>query len=176
MADTKVKTGKVRFSYAHVFEPTSMQEGQDKKYSVSILIPKTDTATITRIKAAIEEAKELGKGKWNNVIPKNLKTPLRDGDEEREGDEAYAGHFFIGANSTMKPGIVDKDRQPIISADEFYSGCFGRASINFYAYNASGSKGIAAGLNNLQKLEDGARLSGGGASAADDFGDDDDLL
>ena len=100
--------------------------------------------------------------------------PLRDGDEDKD-DEAYEGTMFFSASSNRKPQIVDEDVQPILDRDEFYSGCYGRASINFYLFDVSGSKGIAAGLNNLQKLEDGEHLGGGGSSAEDDFGDDDDL-
>ena len=171
----KVITGRVRFSYANVFEPTAIEEGQTPKYNISILIDKSDKKTIDKINAAIEEAKEEGKKKWGGTIPKKLKLPLRDGDEEREEDEAYQGHFFINANSTKKPGIVDADLNPIMDKDEFYSGCYGRASINFYPFDA-GNKGIAVGLNNLQKMEDGERLAGG-SSAEDDFGsDEDDLL
>lgn len=172
----KVITGRVRFSYANVFEPTAIEEGQTPKYNISILIDKSDKKTIDKINAAIEEAKEEGKKKWGGTIPKKLKLPLRDGDEEREEDEAYQGHFFINANSTKKPGIVDADLNPIMDKDEFYSGCYGRASINFYPFDAAGNKGIAVGLNNLQKMEDGERLAGG-SSAEDDFGsDEDDLL
>lgn len=177
---TKVITGKVRFSYANVFEPTAMQDGQKPKYSVSIIISKSDTKTVEAIKKAIEAAKEAGKSKIadkNGKIPVNLKTPLRDGDEERPDDPAYENSYFINANSERKPGIVDTDLNPIMSRDDFYSGCYGRASINFYAFNVN-SKGIACGLNNLQKLEDGERLAGG-SSAEEDFGGDnavDDLM
>lgn len=177
---TKVITGKVRFSYANVFEPTAMQDGQIPKYNVSIIISKSDTKTVEAIKKAIEAAKEAGKRKIadkNGKIPVNLKTPLRDGDEERPDDPAYENSYFINANSERKPGIVDRDLNPIMSRDDFYSGCYGRASINFYAFNVN-SKGIACGLNNLQKLEDGERLAGG-SSAEEDFGGDnvvDDLM
>lgn len=177
---TKVITGKVRFSYANVFEPTAMQDGQIPKYNVSIIISKSDTKTVEAIKKAIEAAKEAGKSKIadkNGKIPVNLKTPLRDGDEERPDDLAYENSYFINANSERKPGIVDRDLNPIMSRDDFYSGCYGRASINFYAFNVN-SKGIACGLNNLQKLEDGERLAGG-SSAEEDFGGDnavDDLM
>lgn len=177
---TKVITGKVRFSYANVFEPTTMQDGQMPKYNVSIIISKSDTKTVEAIKKAIEAAKEAGKSKIadkNGKIPVNLKTPLRDGDEERPDDPAYENSYFINANSERKPGIVDRDLNPIMSRDDFYSGCYGRASINFYAFNAN-LKGIACGLNNLQKLEDGERLAGG-SSAEEDFGGDnavDDLM
>ena len=153
---TKVITGLVRFSYAHVFEPQAAAEGADKKYSVSLLIPKEDTKTIEKIEAAIEAATEAGKAKFGGKIPKVLKLPLRDGDEEKE-DEIYEGMFFVNATSASKPGIVDKDLNDIIDKDEFYSGCWGRASVNFYAFNVSGNKGIACGLNNVQKLKEGAR-------------------
>lgn len=172
MSSTKVITGLVRFSYAHVHEPHAMNEGDDPKYSVSVIIPKSDTATIEKIKAAIEAAKEEGKHKkFEGKIPANIKQPLKDGDIERPDDAPYENSFFIGANSDRKPEIVDVDREPLMTKDEFYSGCYGRVSINFYPYNAGGVKGIAAGLGNIQKLRDGEKLSGG-SSAAEDFGDD----
>lgn len=170
---TKVVTGKVRFCYANVFEPTAMNEGDTPKYNICVLIPKSDTATIDKIKKAIEAAKEAGKAKLadkNGRIPANLKLPLRDGDEERPDDPAFEDHYFINANSMRQPSIVDRSLNPIMSRDEFYPGCYGRASINFYAFNVS-SKGIAAGLNNLQKLEDGEMLAGS-STAEEDFGGD----
>lgn len=172
---TKVITGKVRFSYAHVFEPTSMEEGKEKKYSVSIIIPKSDKVTLAKIEAAIQVAIEEGKGKFGGKIPTNLKLPLRDGDAERPDDEAYENSMFLSASSNRKPGLVDEDLNPIMNRDDFYSGCYGRASLNFYAYNVN-SKGVAVGLNNLQKTEDGLRLSGGGSTAEEDFGAEDDML
>lgn len=178
---TKVVTGKVRFCYVNVFEPTAMNEGDTPKYNICVLIPKSDTATIDKIKKAIEAAKEAGKVKLadkNGRIPANLKLPLRDGDEERPDDPAFEDHYFINANSMRQPSIVDRSLNPIMSRDEFYSGCYGRASISFYAFNVS-SKGIAAGLNNLQKLEDGEMLAGG-STAEEDFGGenewDDDIM
>ena len=168
---TKVVTGKVRFCYTHVFEPSAMSEGDTPKYSVCILIPKTDTKTVEKINKAIEAAKELGKATIadkNGRIPNSLKTPLRDGDDERGDDPAFEGMYFINANSTRKPGLVDAELNPIMDKGEFYSGCYGRASLNFYAYNVQ-SKGIAAGLNNLQKLSEGEPLAGG-STAEEDFG------
>ena len=178
---TKVVTGKVRFCYVNVFEPTALNEGDTPKYNICILIPKSDTKTLGAINKAIEAAKVAGKAKLadkNGKIPSTIKLPLRDGDEERGDDPAFEGMMFVNANSTRKPSIVDKDLNPIMSQEEFYSGCYGRASINFYAFNVQ-SKGIAAGLNNLQKLEDGEQLAGG-SSAEEDFGGenqwDDDLM
>lgn len=168
---TKVITGKVRFCYAHVFEPVTMNDGDNPKYNISILIPKSDKKTLDKINKAIEAAKQAGKAKIadkNGKIPSTIKIPLRDGDEERSDDPVYANCYFINASSTRKPSIVDANLDQIIDKEEFYSGCYGRASINFYAFNVQ-SKGIAAGLNNLQKLEDGERLEGG-SSAEDDFG------
>lgn len=178
---TRIITGKVRFSYANVFQPTAIDEGQTPKYNIAILIPKTDKKTLTAIDKAVQNAIAAGStklGDKNGKVNKaTLKLPLRDGDVDRPEEEAYAGHMFFNASSTRKPGIVDADRLEIISPDEFYSGCYGRASINFYAFNASGNKGIAAGLQNLQKLADGERLDGSTA-AEDDFADDweDDLM
>lgn len=168
-ASTKVVTGEVRFSYAHVFEPASI-EGSEPKYSVSILIDKKDKKTLERIKAAIEAAKQAGLSKFGGKVPANLKLPVRDGDTEREDDPVYAGKYFINANAKTKPGLVDKGGSPIIDTTEFYSGCYGHASITFYAFNTSGNKGIAAGLNNIMKTRDGEML-GGRASAEDDFAD-----
>jgi len=174
MSETKVVTGKVRFSYAHVFEPKAIEEGQTPKYSVSLIIPKKDKATLAKINEAIAAALEEGKTKkFGGKLPAVWKNPLRDGDAERPDDENYAGAFFINANSTNKPGLVDANTNAIINKEDFYSGCYGRASVNFYAFNTSGNKGVACGLNNLQKLEDGERLGGGASTAEEDFGSDD---
>lgn len=163
---TKFVTGKVRFSYAHVFQPAETPNGA-MKYSVSVLIPKSDKETVDRFNKAFADTKQANATFWGPTIPKTLKGGLRDGDEEKS-DEVYAGHYFFNANSNEKPGIVDADLNPIIDQSEFYSGCYGRASITMYPYDTSGSKGIAFGLNNVQKLEDGDKL-GGGSSAASDF-------
>lgn len=175
---TRLTTDKVRFSYAHVWEPAAIEEGQEKKFSVALIIPKSNKDLVDKIKKAIEAAKQEGKAKWGGKIPSNLKMPLRDGDEERPDDEAYKDSYFINANSTRRPEIVDKKVEAILDKDEFYSGCYGRASINFFAFNAAGNKGVACGLGNLQKLADGERLSGG-TTAEEDFGsfedEDDDL-
>ena len=175
---TKVITGvNTRWSYANVWEPKSINGGAPK-YSVSLIIPKSDTATINKIKAAIQAAYEEGQSKLkgnSKSVPAltTLKTPLRDGDLERPDDEAYANSYFINANSPQAPGIVDADRQPILERGEVYSGVYGRASISLYAFNSNGNKGIACGLNNLQKLRDGEPL-GGRSRAEDDFATEDD--
>ena len=175
---TKVITGpQTRWSYANVWNPKAINGGTPK-YSVSLIIPKNDTKTIEKIKAAIEAAYAEGQAKLKgtgNSVPalSAIKTPLRDGDLERPDDEAYKNAYFINANSPTAPGIVDADRQPIIETSEVYSGVYGRASINFFAFNSNGNRGIACGLNNLQKIRDGEPL-GGKARAEDDFATDED--
>lgn len=170
---TKVVTGLVRFSYLHVWEAVAIDEGGDKKYSVSLIIPKSDKATLKKINAAIDAAKEAGKTtKFEGKIPTaKFKTPLRDGDEERPEDDAYANSFFLNATSKTKPGVVDKDVNEILNQDEVYSGCFGRASVTFFPFNTKGNKGIACGLNHIQKIKDGEPM-GGRSSAESDFGGD----
>ncbi len=178
---TKVVTGEIRLSYAHLFEAYAHEDGQEPKYSTAVLIPKSDKKTIDKINKAVEAAKLAGKSKLekNGKIPANLKTPLRDGDEERPDDEEYAGHYFLNASSKTRPGVVDQNLNRIIDSEEVYSGCYARVSLNFYAFAVSGNKGIACGLNNVQKLRDGDYL-GGRSKAEDDFdavdSDDDDLL
>ncbi|MCI6921466.1 MAG: DUF2815 family protein [Lachnospiraceae bacterium] len=156
-----------RLSYAHIWEPDSVN-GSEPKYSVSCIIDKDDKDTITKIQKAIELAKEEGKGKWGGKIPANLKTPLRDGDIDRPEDEAYAGCMFLNANSRQAPQVVDKKVQPVLDQSEVYSGCYGRVSVTFYAYNSNGNKGVAAGLGNVQKLKDGEPL-GSRVNAKDEF-------
>lgn len=166
---TRVVTGEVRLSYAHLFESQSIQ-GSKPKYSVSLIIPKSDRETISKIERAIDAAIEAGIGKFGGKRPNKaaLKLPLRDGDTERD-DEAYAGCLFVNANSTLPPEVVDQDLNPVLSPAEVYSGCYARVSLNFYAFNTNGNRGIACGLGNVQKLRDGEPLGGGRTSAADDF-------
>lgn len=178
----KVITGpNTRWSYANVWEPKSINGGAPK-YSVSLIIPKSDKTTVDKINAAIKAAYEEGQSKLKGngrSVPalSAIKTPLRDGDLERPDDEAYANSYFINANSPSAPGIVDADRNTIIDRSEVYSGVYGRASISLYAFNSNGNKGIACGLNNLQKIRDGEPL-GGKSRAEDDFATDvdDDFL
>lgn len=172
---TRVVTGPMtRLSYANVWEPKSIN-GSQPKYSVSLIIPKKDTETVEKIKAAIRAAYEEGQGKLKgngrSVPPlESLKTPLRDGDKDRPDDENYRGCWFINANSSQRPSIVDRNCQEIFDHSEVYSGVYGRVSINFYAYSVNGNRGIACGLGNIQKIRDGEPL-GGKPSAKSDFDD-----
>lgn len=178
----KVITGpNTRWSYCNVWEAKAIQGGTPK-FSVSLIIPKSDVRTVERVKAGIQAAYEDGQGKLKgngrSVPPlASLKTPLRDGDIERPDDPAYKGCYFINANSTNRPEVVDADLNPITVRSEVYSGVYGRVSISFFAFNSNGNKGIACGLNNLMKVRDGEPL-GGRSSAAMDFAneEDDDML
>ena len=171
-----------RLSYAHVWTPRLEEDGTPGKFSASLLIPKSDTATIKKIQAAVEAAKKEGKstlaGK-NGAIPNNIHLPLRDADEEGRADEAYEGMMFLNATSKRKPQIVDRHVEKIYDEEEVYSGCYCNVTVNFYAYSNNGNKGIAAGLNNIQKVRDGERLSGG-SNATEDFDviedDDEEML
>ncbi|MGG4397215.1 DUF2815 family protein [Paenibacillus thiaminolyticus] len=179
---TKLVTGKVRLSYANVWEPEADDYG-NLFYSTAILIPKEDKVTLSKYKSIIEALKEQAKAKYGGKLPKDFHTPLRDGDEEaEEKGEAYVGHYFFNAKSKNKPGIakpIGKDPstgktkfQEITDTTEVYSGCYAKVSINFYLFDQKGNKGIAAGLNNIVKVQDGDFL-GGRSSVNDDFGDED---
>jgi hypothetical protein len=172
---TKVKTGKIRFSYVNVFQPRAISEGQEPKYSVCILIPKTDKVTLKKITAAIEAARLNSASRFNGKVPEHLKSPLHDGDKPMPNGGEYgpecAGHYVLNASTKQKPGIVDINVLSIIDSTEFYSGCYGRVTVNFFPYNTSGNKGVGCGLNNIQKLEDGEPL-GSRTRAEDDFEDE----
>ena len=159
--NTTVRTGLVRLSYEHLWEPVAVNDGDDKKYSASFIIPKSDKKTNKMIEDAIEAALETGvSSKWGVKRPKNLKLPLRDGDEERD-DAAYENSMFVNANCTTKyrPFIVDREKRPITDEDAVYSGCYGLAVINFYAFDSNGNRGVACGLSGFMKVRDGEPMS-----------------
>ena len=176
----KVITGKdTRLSYEHVWEPASINGGT-LRYSACVMIPKSDTVSVERVRKAIDAAYHDGEGKLKgsgkSVPPMSaIKLPLRDGDLERPDDPAFAGMWFVNANSDRAPGIVDRNGVTLLDRNEVYSGCYCRVSLTFFAFNSNGNRGIACGLNNLQKVKDGEHL-GGRVSAEAEFGalDDDD--
>lgn len=162
-----------RLSYAHVWEPN-----EDGKYSTALIID-PDEKLLEKIETATKNAMIEGKSKLANKagkIPSNIKVPLRNADEEGIEDEAYAGKYFMNASTKQKPQIVDRRKNGIKDESEVYSGCYCNVSVNFYAFAVEGNKGIACGLNNIQKVKDGDRLSGGSSADADfeDLGDDED--
>ncbi|MBW8383978.1 MAG: DUF2815 family protein [Youngiibacter sp.] len=173
---TLVITGKARLTFPHLFTPYAKELGQEAKYSVTILVPKSDVLTRQKIDAAIMAATQAGIAKsWNGVKPPILATPVHDGDGVRPSDgQPFApeckGHWVFTASSKQQPQVVDTGLNPIMAQSEIYSGVYARVSVNFFPYNASGKKGIGCGLNNVQKLEDGEPL-GGRTTALSDFGD-----
>ena len=172
--DTSVRIGEVRFSYTAVFQPKKNDDGTPSKYGVCIIIPKEDTETVNLVKEAIDAAKQRGKlEKWGGKIPANVKSCLRDGDIDREDDEAFAGCYFLNASSRNKPGVKvleDGVVSDALDEEDFYSGCYGAVTLDFFPYESSGHTGVGAGLNNVIKTRDGERLSGG-RSADEDFAD-----
>ena len=180
---TKVVTGKVRFSFVNIFEPRASQDGGDPKYSVTLLIPKSDKATMGKIKEAMEEARQNFCAKnGSSALPAKPSNTLHDGDGQKDNGDEYGpeckGHYVMTVSSKDRPVIVDAARNEILDRTEVYSGCYGRAAINFYGYNSHGKKGISAGLLSVQKLSDGEPF--GTRGSADDFDDDyedeDDIL
>ena len=176
---TKVVTGKVRFSFVHVFEPQEPQGGGDPKYSVTLLIPKTDTATLNKIKAAMGEAREnFCKRNGASALPAKPVNTLHDGDGMRDNGEEYGpeckGCYVITVSSKQKPVVVDEFGNECTDPSAVYSGCYGRASINFYGYSKNGKKGISAGLLAIKKLHDGEPFGtvGSAADFDDDFSDE----
>jgi hypothetical protein len=169
MKNTKVVVF-ARFSYVKLSKPESFGDS-DPKYSISLIIPKSDKDSVAKIKKAIENATSYGiSDKWGGKKPANIKVPLRDGDTERADRPEYKDSYFLNASCKTKPGVVDRNRQEITDLEEVYSGCYGYASINFYAYKSNGSTGIACGLNNIMKVKEGEPL-GGRVSAEEDFAD-----
>lgn len=172
---TKVVTGKVRFSFCNLFEPKAPQGGGDPKYSVTLLLPKSDKPTLAKIQAAIAEARErFCQRNGANALPAKPNTTLHDGDGQRDSGEDYGpeckGCYVITVSSKQKPVIVDTFGNEVTDPGEVYSGCYGRASINFYGYNSNGKKGISAGLLAIKKLSDGEPFGTVGSAA--DFDDD----
>lgn len=183
MIDPKVNEGKivlgpVRLSYVHVFEKYAAEGSTDAKYSVTLMIPKSEKKTVAAINKAVENAKKTAiASKWGGKEPKKLDLPMKDGDEKENED--FADHWIINAKCSTRPGLIGKDKQPITDEEELYSGVWAYASVTFYGYSVSGNNGIAAGLNNLMKFKDDDKF-GGRVSAESDFSDidaddDDDL-
>ena len=170
--NTHVITGKVRLSYANLFTPKAPEDGGEPKYSAAILVPKSDKSTLAKIKAAIDAVKADPKSiqLWGGKVPTDMKMPVRDGDDKADTNPEYAGCLFFNASSKRQPGLVDQQRAPITNDTELYSGCYARVSVNFYAFNKKGNRGIGVGLNNVQKWADGESLSGR-KRAEDEFDD-----
>lgn len=172
ISDTTVRLGEGRFSFVHVFAPRQGDDGKPGKYGVAFTWDKTDDNTTNMVKGAINAARELAKTKGIK-LPTNCKVPLRDGDIDREDDENFAGKYFFNANCGQKPGVRVLDNGQVIEAideEDFYSGCYGAITVNFFPYDSNGNKGIGAGLNNVIKTKDGPKLSGG-TNADADFAD-----
>ena len=173
---TKCLIGEARMNFCRVFEPEAFNGGEPK-YSVILSFDQDDTALVKKIQDAINECVEKAKTTmYGGKLPKNFKiVELKDGDTDYEAD-GFAGMFTLKASSAYKPEVVKKAKVmgkpqlvPITDEEEFYSGCYGYASVSFFAYDNGVSKGVTCGLNSVLKSRDGERLGGGGGSAATDF-------
>ena len=182
---TVVLTGKVRLSYCSLFEAKAPQGGGDPKYSVTLLLPKSDTVTLEKMKDAIAEAREAFCNRHGaNALPLKPNHTLKDGDGVRDNGDPFGpeckGHYVITVSSKLKPAVFDAFGNETNDPNEVYSGVYARAKINFYGYNVNGKKGISAGLLGVKKLHDGQPF--GLSCSADDFndgytdGDDDDIM
>lgn len=172
ISETACRLGEVRFSYCNVFSKRQNADGTPGKYSVCVIVPKTNTEAINLFKAAFEAAKNAGKTtKWGGRIPAKVVLPLHDGDEEKPNDPAFENCFYFNCSSQNAPGIRVKDAGgAVVEAlddEEFYSGCYGAVTINMFPYSANGNNGVGVGLNNVIKLRDGEKLSGGRSADAD---------
>lgn len=169
-SETRLVTGEVRLSFVHLFEPWTNDPEKEARYSVTLLIPKSDKDTIKRLRAAEDAAKEEGKSKWGGKVPPNVASIIHDGDEEADLDRSpeYAGNLYMTVGSKQRPGVVDRNVDPILDPTQVYSGCYARVSLNAFSYNTAGKKGVSFGLGNVQFLRDGDPL-GGWTRAEDDF-------
>lgn len=175
----KVLTGECRLSYCNLTTPRAAQQGGEPKYSVTLLIPKTDVATKADIDAAIQAAaiqaaaNEALSKVWNGARPPQLRVPIYDGDGVRPsgvpfGDECK-GHWVMTASTKNKPQVVGIDNINCeLAPSDIYSGMYARVTIRFFGYSNSGNKGIGCGLGNVMKTRDGEALAGS-ASASVDF-------
>lgn len=172
--ETNVRLGLVRFSFPYVFQKRLNEKGEPDKYSLCVIIPKSDTDTVKLLNEAVEAAKLKGKAeKWGGKIPAKVKSPLRDGDIDREDDPAFKNCWFFNCSSKQAPGVRVREDGIVTEAldeSEFYAGCYGAVTVNAFPYNSNGNIGVGLGLNNVIKLEDGERLAGG-RSADEDFSD-----
>jgi hypothetical protein len=178
MTNTQVVTGKCRFSFVNIFEPRAMKDGDEPKYSLTVIIPKSDTKTVEAIKAAIQAAAENGAQRhFGGRVPTNVNHTFKDGDTEtndmgdlqKEKYPEYEGNYYIRLSTKFPPKVLDANRNEILDPTEVYSGCYGRVSMTFFAYSGDGKRGVSACLNNVQKLEDGDPLTN--RLSGDEFGE-----
>ena len=169
---TRVVTDKVRFSFCNVCSPRRNEFNGKDEFSTQILVAKSDTTTVAALKDAARAALAT---KWGDKVPTKVRNPMRDGDTETKGDGSalgpeYKHHFFMTVKSSKRPGIIDSSGVELLGLDDVASGDWGRVSLNAYAYDAAGNKGVSFGLNNVQLMSKGESLGGGRPSAAADFG------
>lgn len=171
---SKVLTPEFRVSFPNVFEAKVNQLSGKAEYSLVALFPKG--ADLSQLHEAMTKACVDKWGADKAGWPANLRSPLRDQAERAKNvggkqvmPQGYEeGAMFMNLKSKLRPGLVDQDVVAIIDASAFYAGCWARATINAYAYDQAGNRGVSFGLGNIQKVKDGDPL-GGRSRAEDDF-------
>jgi hypothetical protein len=150
----RVLTPVFRVSFPNVFKAVAFQEGQDPKYSLTMLFPKNmskeELAKFAAMKNLVEEAV---KDKWGDKVPRNLRSPFRDGSEK--DFPGYENVVFCSASSKQKPSVVNEDAEPIMESSDFYPGCYAQAYLTAFAYDTAGNRGVAFGLSTVQKVKNG---------------------
>lgn len=169
---TQIIFGSCRLTYVFLNDPYAPQgtAKEDGKYQVTVLIPKSETALVAAIRAAIDAAVQKGKvEKWRQTVPHFKNQPLRDGDEREKDAEQYRGYWYLTAKSARRVPVYTLQGHPIMDPEQIYSGMYGAVDINFFPYASAGNNGIGIGLNGVQKTGDGERMSGGGGTSASAF-------
>lgn len=168
MNKNQVVTGECRLSFVHVFEPQAAKEGAIPKYSLTAIIPKSDTKTIEAIKTAIQAAAEAGAQKhFGGRVPTAVNSTFKDGDTETndlgelQSDRypEYKGNYYIRLSTKFRPKVLDENRNEILDPTKVYSGVYGRVSMTFFAYSTEGKRGVSACLNNVMITRDGDPLT-----------------
>lgn len=174
MAFTKITTPAFRVSFPSVFEASSYEGGPPKFSVCAVFTPALFNAKDKELWKAMEDlADSVAVEKFKRKLaqlPANFKKPFRDGEEKMDLLGFGAGKIFCNFSSKMRPGVIGIDRTPILDPEDFYPGCWARATITCYAYDNIG-KGVAFGLQNLQKLKNDERLDSR-TDACDDFDSD----
>jgi hypothetical protein len=156
-----LKLTNVRIAFARLFEPKLNQSKTAEEYSVCIILDPENPTTQALQEAVDDVATEKWGEKAVSLLEKGrLRDPIHDGDDMESGGEAFAGKLYCNAKSRRAPQIVDRKVQPIIDQDEIYSGCYCNITVSLYAYDKPENKGIGIGLNNIQLIKRGERLSG----------------
>lgn len=161
--------GPVRLSYPYLFSPYTDADTSISTYRADVLIPKSDTELVAKVKEAINKAIPADAIK-DGKLASNFNIPLKDGDEKEKDANNYAGHLFLAPKSKAEypPRLLKKVHGSYIPAteDDIYSGCWVYVEVNFKAYSTTGNRGISVFLQSVLKYKDDTPFGGGGIRLA----------